>query len=75
MDTTGRLAARENQVNSSSGLPENRAFSCGPVQGHGPHRGLVVAHRGAFHRADLDDPGVVDHDVEPAIAFQRRADE
>jgi hypothetical protein len=42
---------------------------------HGLHRVLVVAELRRLHRADLDDPGVVDHDVEAAVTFDRGVDQ
>ena len=42
---------------------------------HGLHRVLVVAELRRLHRADLDDPGVVDHDVEAAVTLDRGIDQ
>ena len=42
---------------------------------HGLHRVLVVAELRRLHRANLDDPGVVHHDVEAAVTLDRGIDQ
>ena len=44
-------------------------------QRHGLHRVLVVAELRRLHRANLDDPGIADHDVEAAVALERGVDQ